>query len=141
MGCTNLACFLAGIRSYNEAKVRLPSRPSLASGCTASSNTWYSNPMAEPTVFSDSVTKYLTPLLAPLLILNSNDISKALYCASVIISPPLVDSPPLAPITESIPFSTFQPLSGKGRADALRQPLCVVPSNKSFQPLCFSYAD
>src|SRR6476469_1991260 len=61
---------LDGIRSYREASVRLPAAPSFASGCPASSNTWYSKPMAEPLLSSFSVTKYFTPLLAASVILK-----------------------------------------------------------------------
>ncbi len=70
------------------------------------------NPMAEPGLFSVKVTKYFTPLLAPVVILNSKVRSKALYSLVVTMSPPLVDSAPLDPNTLSVPSLISQPFSG-----------------------------
>ena len=57
--------------------MRLPFTPSFASGCTASSRIWNSHPIDEPSpLFSSVSTKYLMPLLAPLVILNSTISSK-----------------------------------------------------------------
>ncbi|MNI86007.1 hypothetical protein D3C73_1430550 [compost metagenome] len=68
--------------------------------------------MAEPVFFSLKVTKYLTPLLAPGVSLNSNDISKAAYSSLVTISPPLVDSAPPEGSTLIVPLAIFHPFSG-----------------------------
>src|SRR5690606_39453898 len=78
--------------------------------------------MAEPAVFSSRVTKYFTPELAPGVSLKSKERSKALYCLSVTISPPLVDSAPSDFCTSIRPFSIFQPFSGNLSPRALCQP-------------------
>src|SRR6476620_6774600 len=104
---------LDGIKSYKDASVRLPAAPSLASGWRSSSSTWYSKPMAEPLLFSFSVTKYLTPLLAPSVNLKSNCKIKAPYSFVVTISPPLAASPPCDANTLNTPSLICQPLSGK----------------------------
>src|ERR1700744_6263582 len=141
IGCTKRSCFLAGIRSYNDASVRSPSRPSLASGCNLSSRTWYSKPMAEPCVFSSSVTKYLTPLLAPGVILNSKDKSKALYISLVTTSPPPDSSLPSDGSTCITPFAYSHPFLGNVVNVAPRQPFAVRPSYSNFHPSAFSFAD
>ena len=102
-----------GIRSYKEASVRLPTTPSLASGCFASSSIWYSNPMADPVLFSFSVTKYLTPLFAPGDNLKSNWNINEPYSLLVTISPPFADSAPPDGSTLSSPSFICQPLGGK----------------------------
>src|SRR6185437_6777674 len=127
-GLIKRSCFLDGIRSYNEASVRSPLRPSLASGWSASSSTWYSNPIAEPFVTSDKVTKYLTPLLAPGVILNSKERSNALYISLVTISPPPDSSFPSDGSTCITPSAYSQPLVGKPVSVAPRQPVEVCPS-------------
>src|SRR5665213_214302 len=141
IGLTKRACLLAGIRSYKDARVRSPLRPILASGFRASSSTWYSNPIAEPLVTSDSVTKYFTPLLAPGVILNSNDRSNALYMASVTISPPPDSSFPADGNTCIVPSAYSQPLAGNLASVAPRHPLGECPSYNSFHPLSFSWAE
>src|SRR5665213_2710799 len=141
IGLTKRACFFAGIRSYNDASVRSPLRPSLASGCSLSSSTWYSSPMADPLVTSDKVTKYLTPLLAPGVNLNSNDKSKALYCFSVTISPPPDSSFPAEGSTCITPPAYSQPCDGNVVNVAPRQPFAVWPSYNSFHPLSLSCAE
>src|SRR5258708_35337401 len=129
---------LEGIKSYKDAKVRLPFFPILASGCNESSSTWYSNPIAEPVLFSVSVTKYFTPLFAPGVNLNSNERSKALYSPVVTISPPSPPSLPFDSNTVMVPLVTFQSFSGKVFLYAPLQPLEVFPSNNNFHPFCFS---
>jgi hypothetical protein len=94
--------------------------------------------MAEPGLFSDNVTKYFTPLLAPGVSLNSNERSNALYSSMVTISPPLADSFPSDEITLITPSPMTHPLSGKVFLYAPFQPLELCPSNSSFQPLLFS---
>src|ERR1700761_7986289 len=142
IGRTKRSCLLAGIRSYNEARVRSPFLPNLASGCTLSSKTWYSSPIAEPLVSSFKVTKYFTPLLAPVLILNSNDKSNALNSSLVTISPTLAASPPAEPKIVIVPSRTTQPpgLVGKVVILAPIQPALVLPSNSKRQPSFFSYS-
>src|SRR5436190_13222532 len=105
--------FSALIRSYSDARLRLPPIPSFASGWRLSSSTWYSRPIADPELFSDKVTKYLTPLFAPGVRLKSNDRSKALNFSRVTISPPLCDSAPPDDNTFRIPPFISQPDAGK----------------------------
>ena len=138
MGRTNLFCLSAFIRSYSEANVLFPSRPSLASGCNVSSNTWYSGPIAELSDFSSRVTKYFTPLLAPGASLNSNDKSKEVYSPLVTISPPPPACLPSDAKTVIQPLLISHPFSGKRFVNALIQPLLVLPSNNNFQPSFFS---
>src|SRR5690606_4937473 len=90
----NRGFWLEVIRSYSDARVLFPSLPNFASGCLSSSSIWYSRPIADPVLPSLSVTKYLTPLLAPSVSLKSNFSSNALYSFSVTISPPFVDFAP-----------------------------------------------
>src|SRR5690606_26544189 len=102
-----------GIRSYKEANLRLPAAPCFASGCFSSSSIWYSKPIADPVLFSFSVTKYFTPLFAPGDNLKSNWKINAPYSFSVTISPPFADSAPPDGNTLSTPFSTCHPFAGK----------------------------
>jgi len=74
-----------------EAIVRLPAGPSFASGCLASSKSWYSRPIADP-LFCQIRHKYFTPLLDLSVSRNSNCSSKALNSLSVTMSPPWADS-------------------------------------------------
>src|SRR5699024_950038 len=101
-------------------------------------STWYSRPIADPSVTSSNVTKYFTPLLAPGVILNSKDKSKALYCSSVTIYPPLVDSPPSEECTYITPFPTVHPFSGKLSPWALLHPSESFPLNNNVYPASFS---
>src|SRR5689334_4933165 len=112
-GCLiNRVVLFALIRSYKEARVLFPSLPILASACNESSSNWYSRPIAEPWLFSDSVTEYFKPLLAPCVNLNSDDRSDALNFSLVTISPPLVDSFPSDESTLSNPSFISHPFSG-----------------------------
>jgi len=98
--------------------------------------------MDEPAPLFKSVsTKYLIPLLAPSVILKSTLNSKFLYFLIVTISPPLVDSAPSEFNTFKIPFSIFQPPSGKVVSLAPRHPSVVFPSHSSFQPSWISNAE
>ena len=97
--------------------------------------------MAEPVVFSFSVTKYFTPLLAPSVSLNSNCSSNVEKRSSVTISPPFCDSPPEEGITLIMPSWMLQPLSGNEALCAPRQPRVVEPSNNKRTPRSFSMSD
>ena len=132
----------AGIRSYNEPNFLLPFTPSLASGCLSSSRIWNSQPIAEPSpLFKSGLTKYLTPLFAPSVILKSTVRMKFLYLRVVTISPPLADSAPPLFITFRIPSSIFHPFSGKAFNFAPLQPLLVLPSQSRAQPSLASRGD
>ena len=122
MGCKNLFCLSAFIRSYSEANVLLPARPILASGCNVSSSTWYSSPIAELSDFSSRVTKYFTPLFAPGVNLNSNDKSKALYSSLDTMSPPPPACLPSEDKTVILPLLISHPFSGKRLLNALTHP-------------------
>src|SRR5690606_29332003 len=114
--------------------VRFPSLHNFASGCLASSRIWYSSPIADPEVFSARVTKYFTPLFAPGVSLNSKERSNTLYLSFVMISPPLVDSPPSDFWTFMIPSLMAQPFSGKLSPFTLLHPSEFLPLNRSVVP-------
>ena len=88
IGLTTLS-LAAGIRSYSDPMVRLPSLPFLASGCRSSSSTWNSKLTAFfwlPSVLS-SVTRYFTPLLPLAVSFTSSFSSKLSNCSVVMMSP------------------------------------------------------
>ena len=129
--------------------MRLPSRPSFASGCLSSSRIWNSIPIADPTVAvppapemgaRPGCTNSLMPLLAPGVSLNSTVSSKFAKRFSVMMSPPPLDSwPPFSWVFRT-PFSIDQPCVGKPSDLALRQPSVVFPSQSRRQPAAFSAA-
>src|SRR5690242_17370131 len=95
--------------------------------------------MADPALlFKSGSTKYLTPLFAPAVILNSSSSSKSVNCSSVMISPAPDDSPPVVACTVSTPSFMVHPLGGKFSDRALRQPVDVFPSHNNLHPLRFS---
>src|SRR5690606_34294546 len=96
--------------------------------------------MADPDVFSAKVTKYFTPLLAPGVSLNSKDRSNTLNLSLVMISPPLVDSPPSDFCTLMMPSLIDQPFSGKLSPFTLRQPSEFLPLNSNLLPFFCSVA-
>src|ERR1700677_3530587 len=85
-------------------------------------------------------TKYLMPLFAPGVILKSATSSKLEYRSRVMMSPPVPASLPLPAWTVSTPSWIDQPLAGKLSDFAPRQPSVVLPSQRSFQPSCFSWS-
>ncbi len=84
-------------------------------------------------MLSSVSTKYLMPLLAPLVMLKSTISSKSLYFATVTMSPPAAASRPSASSTESSPFLISQPEAGNRSSFAPRQPAVVLPSQSSVQ--------
>ncbi len=115
--------------------MRFPFTPNLASGWTALSRIWNSQPIDEPSpLFSSVSTKYLMPLLAPFVMLNSTMSSKFSNSSMVTMSPPAAASPPPVSATVRTPSLMVQPFSGNVFSFAPRQPAVVLPSHRSFQP-------
>src|SRR5690606_1806078 len=96
--------------------------------------------MDEPAPLLSSVsTKYLTPLLAPGVMLNSSSNSKLPNFSLVTMSPPFLDSPPPDSNTESTPSLIFQPAAGKSLNFAPFHALEVLPSHNRRQPFRASF--
>ena len=122
--------------------VRLPFTPSFASGCTASSRIWNSQPIDDPAPLLSVVsTKYLMPLFAPVVMLYSTMSSKFAYWPTVTMSPKATASPPPVSTTVSAPSLISQPFSGNPVSFAPRQPAVVLPSHSSVQPSFASRAE
>src|SRR5690606_23967888 len=89
-------------------------------------------------LLSSVSTKYLIPLLAPGVILNSSSSSKLPNLSLVTMSPPFLDSPPPDSNTVSTPSLLSQPAAGKSLNFAPFHPLAVLPSHNRRQPFLVS---
>ena len=112
--------------------------PSFASGCSLSSSTWYSSPIAEPLLPSDKRNKIFHPAVGAGCYFK---IERKIKCAELFFGNNIASIGGLSPSdgsTESTPSFICHPFAGNESLYAPVQPVEVFPSNSSRQPFFFS---